>query len=433
LIGRAKHARIRIEHPSISREHAALYMRDELELEDLQSANGTRWRGNQLEAGAIIKVAPNDVIELGEVMLVVKQRQLVQGQELQPSNAPSGSDGRTTVPGRKQELAPPSIHGKAPAGWIVEDDAMRRVRRLLERIAQSELSVILLGETGVGKEMCAELVHLCSARHEQTFLRLNCAALSETLLESELFGHERGAFTGATSDKIGLLEAASGGTVFLDEVGDMPLATQIKLLRVLESKEILRLGGRAPRRIDVRVVSATNQDLQERITSGLFREDLYYRLNGISVSVPPLRERRQDIEPLARHFVARQKSGQAKAMPELSEASIAWLHQQSWPGNVRELRNVIERALVLCDGPSIEPQHLDLQPAAREPRAKPANAPSDRALRDEVKELERERIEQALREAGGNQSRAAEKLGISRGALLRRLAQLGITRLRKDD
>jgi transcriptional regulator with PAS, ATPase and Fis domain len=290
--------------------------------------------------------------------------------------------------------------------------------------------VILLGETGVGKEMCAELVHLCSARHAHTFLRLNCAALSETLLESELFGHERGAFTGATSDKVGLLEAASGGTVFLDEVGDMPLATQIKLLRVLESKEILRLGGRAPRRIDVRVVSATNQDLEERIKQGSFREDLYYRLNGISVIVPPLRERPDDIEPLARHFATRRGSGPAEAAPRLSEASMAWLHQQSWPGNVRELRNVIERALVLCDGPSIEPQHLDLQSAGREQRSKPPAVTSERALRDEVKELERERIEQALREVQGNQSRAAEKLGISRGALLRRLAQLGITRPR---
>jgi len=527
LIGRSKQAEIRIDHASVSREHAAIHLGETLLLEDLGSANGTRLRGSKLPAGLAVQASPDEVIDVGQVMLVIKHRKLEQrlrpacssaffelrveeeceratsagarfvvaslavegelalqaieailGGELRQRDllamrepghyelllldagpdeaqervgravtalrerrlrvetrlfcAPRDGVSAVTLLGRRPEPAPPSSHGLL-SGFIVVDDAMRRVRRLLERVGGSELSVILLGETGVGKEMCAELLHACSPRAGRTFLRLNCAALSETLLESELFGHERGAFTGATTDKLGLLEAANGGSLFLDEVGDMPLTTQVKLLRVLESKEILRLGSRAPRRIDVRVIAATNRDLDEQITQGLFREDLYYRLNGISVMVPPLRERPSDIEPLARHFVARRASGQrAETVPKLSEASLAWLRAQSWPGNVRELRNVVERALVLCDGAFIDPVHLSQSPrtgAATKSSAEPAV--SERGLRDEVKTLERGRIEDALRAASGNQRRAAELLGLSRGALLRRLEQLGIARPRK--
>jgi two-component system, NtrC family, response regulator AtoC len=528
LIGRSKDADIRIDHASVSREHAALQLGDVLLLEDLGSANGTRLRGGKLPPGLAVQAAPDDVIDLGQVMLVIKHRKLEQRlrhacssalfdlrveeeseraatgtgrfaiaslaiegalaaqaieallvgelrqRDLIATRAPghhellmldagpdearerlgravavlrerqlhvetqlfcAPRDGLTpaSLLGRRSDSLPPSSH-ELMAGFIVADDAMRRVRRLLERIGRSELSVILLGETGVGKEMCAELLHLSSSRAGRTFLRLNCAALSETLLESELFGHERGAFTGATADKQGLLEAASGGSLFLDEVGDMPLSTQVKLLRVLESKEILPLGSRVPRRIDVRVIAATNRDLDEHITQGSFREDLYYRLNGISIIVPPLRERPADIEPLARFFVSRRTAAikSPDAAPKLSEASLGWLRAQPWPGNVRELRNVVERALVLCDGAFIELAHLNQSPRKNAP-SKPENAAAtgERGLRDEVKTLERERIEDALRASGGNQRRAAELLGLSRGALLRRLEQLGIARPRK--
>jgi DNA-binding NtrC family response regulator len=528
LIGRSKRAEIRIDHASVSREHAALHLGESLLLEDLGSANGTRLRGGKLSPGLAVQASPDDVIDLGQVMLVIKHRRLeqrlrpvcsaalfelrveeeceraalgttrfavvslvVEGElaaqgveallaselrqrDLLATRAPGHYDlllldagpeeaqerssraaallrerqlsvetrlfcaprdgvNPTRLLGRGPDSLPPSSHDLL-AGFIVVDDAMRRVRRLLERVGRSELSVVLLGETGVGKEMCAELLHLSSTRAARTFLRLNCAALSEALLESELFGHERGAFTGATSDKQGLLEAANGGTLFLDEVGDMPLSTQVKLLRVLESKEILPLGSRAPRAIDVRIIAATNRDLEEHITQGSFREDLYYRLNGISIMVPPLRERPGDIEPLARFFVTRRTAAikPPQVTPKLSEASLAWLHSQAWPGNVRELRNVVERALVLCDGAVIEPGHLQQAPR-KSPRPSPQNAAatSERGLRDEVKDLERERIEEALRTCGGNQRRAAELLGLSRGALLRRLEQLGISRPRK--
>ncbi len=523
LLGRSAQADIRVEHGSVSREHVRLHLGDTLLLEDLGSANGTRLRGGKLTPGLAVQVLPDDVIDVGRVMLVIKHRSLEQRlrplcssellevrieEECERVAAGNGRfalllvsvEGPLTAPaveavlaaelrardsfarrgtgryelllldagpdeaqeratrivaalrerqmtaearincaprdgvslaellGRRPEPTPPSSHGSL-SGFVVVDDASRRVRRLLERVGRSELGVLLLGETGVGKELCAELLHVCSARAGRTFLRLNCAALSESLLESELFGYERGAFTGAVSDRAGLLEAASGGTLLLDEVGDMPLSTQVKLLRVLESKEILRLGARVPRRVDVRVVAATNRDLQEQITRGLFREDLFYRLNGISIIVPPLRERPADIEPLARHFLQQRASElePEKPAPELSAASLEWLRARAWPGNVRELRNVIERALVLCDGAWIEPVHLDTEP----PRPSPGPASVSGDLRGEVKSLERERIEDALRAAGGNQRRAAVLLGISRGSLLRRLELLGISRPRK--
>jgi transcriptional regulator with PAS, ATPase and Fis domain len=318
-----------------------------------------------------------------------------------------------------------------PAGVVARDEAMLRVFRLLERVAESTLAVILLGETGAGKEVCAKFVHDRSPRADKPFLGLNCAALSESLLESELFGYEKGAFTGAATDKPGLLESASGGTVFLDEVGDMPLATQVKLLRVLEAKDVLRLGSRKARPIDIRLVAATNQDLSERIIAGKFREDLFYRLNGISIIVPPLRERPDDIEPLARHFL--ESSKRRGGATSLSDESVKWLESYPWPGNVRELRNLIERAVVLCDGSVLEPQHLHLtaQASGAPPRAPQPSQTSSGGLRHEVKSLEKGRIEAALAACDGNQRRAAEKLGISRGALLRRIDQLGISRPKK--
>jgi DNA-binding NtrC family response regulator len=262
---------------------------------------------------------------------------------------------------------------------------------------------------------------------------LNCAALSEALLDDELFGHERGAFTGAVGDKPGLLEIGSGGTVFLDEIGDIPLTTQLKLLRVLEAKEVRRLGAVKARTLDVRIVAATHQDLREAITRGRFREDLFYRLDGISVIVPPLRDRPDDIEPLARHF-SRRVAQPGKSPPELAPETVAWLLAHDWPGNVRELRNTMERAAVLCDDGVIRREHLQVSPAFAERRAasaRPAGEPaasSSTDLRTEVKALERARIEAALASTGGNQRLAAQALGMSRGALLRRLEQLGISR-----
>src|SRR5262249_31137943 len=237
--------------------------------------------------------------------------------------------------------------------------AMQDLYSMVERIAWSDISVLIFGETGVGKERLAEAVHKSSRRASMPFLRLNCAALTETLLESELFGHEKGSVTGAQSAKAGLLESANGGTVFLDEVGDMPMTTQVKLLRVIEERKVRRVGALRPLPIDVRFVAATNRDLEQDVQRGSFRKDLFSRLSGISFAIPPLRERVDEIEGLARALIgeACQRMGRARE-PELSPEVLALLQQYPWPGNIRELRNVIERAVLLCTGGRLELSHL---------------------------------------------------------------------------
>ncbi len=529
LIGRSAEADLRIDHPSVSREHAALLVGEELRIEDLGSANGTRVRESPLAPGTSVEVYPDDVIDLGAVLLVLQYRNPsarlrrichraelslrideMLAEEPEPSSfalvrfdierglpahavqvvlasalrdddllawagggrfeallvdvTPEEADGlvravinrlaqrmttarasSTCFPrdGREALLGEHTQHDTGqpagarprsiPGAWIVHDEAMLHVVRLLERIADSHLNVLLLGETGVGKEVCAELTHAFSSRAQQPLVRLNCASLSESLLDDELFGHERGAFTGASNAKPGLLETGSGGTVFLDEIGDIPLTTQLKLLRVLEAKEVRRLGSVKARTIDVRIVAATHRDLREAITVGRFREDLYYRLDGISVVVPPLRERLKDIEPLARHFAARVSRPGQPAL-DLAPETVEWLTTHEWPGNVRELRNTMERAAVLCDDGIIRIEHMRVHPSGERPAEaarSPSDTPTSAGLRAEVRELERARIERALETSGGNQRRAASTLGISRGALLRRIGHLGIPRSRK--
>ena len=302
---------------------------------------------------------------------------------------------------------------------------MQRVYALLDVVAPSPLSVLVLGETGVGKEVFAEAIHQRSPRRARELLKLNCAALPESILEAELFGYEKGAFTGATAAKPGLFEAANGGTVMLDEIGDLPLVTQAKLLRVLETGEVLRIGSVKTTTVDVRFISATNVDLEARVEDGTFRADLFFRLDGISIILPPLRDRPADIAPLARMFAARvAKQLDRRTPPALGDAAIALLERHAWPGNVRELRNVIERAVVLCaGGDTIDPSHLTSIAAA-------SSSPHGR-LKDDLSKIERERILRTLDEVGGNQTRAAKILGISRHALLDRLDRYGIVRPRK--
>ncbi|HTV20888.1 MAG TPA: sigma 54-interacting transcriptional regulator [Polyangiaceae bacterium] len=464
LIGRARQAEIRIDHPSVSREHAALHVGESLAIEDLGSANGTRVRRSALSAGAPVAIAADEVIDLGEVLIVVQHRRLEQklrrasapvffelrveeecarlgASSSSPSASASGEfalarldvqgaldaaavqlllvgslgprdlvsspspglfelllldtegdagearlerarevlesrgvrvstrvacaprDGASlqALLGRPSLRPVPARVSSAPSDFVVVDEAMRRVCRLLERVADSGLSVLLVGEEGVGKERCAEFVHRCSPRAGHELMRVDCAALSETQLESELFGYERGAFPGAVSDEPGLLESAHGANVFLDDVGDMPLATQVTLARALQTKQVLRLGSRTPRPLDVRVISATDQNLQERITAGLFQVDLYDQLSGIAVLVPPLRERPLDVAPLAQHFLMRAHK-LWRPLQTLSPETLLWLQEHDWPGNVRELENLIERAAIACDGEVLEPRHLGLEP-----------------------------------------------------------------------
>ena len=338
---------------------------------------------------------------------------------------------------------------------VVRSPAMRRLYEFIERIAPGEISVLLLGDTGVGKEVMAEEVHRLSPRRERPFLRLNCAALTESLLESELFGHERGAFTGAHQAKAGLLETAQGGTVFLDEIGELPMAMQVKLLRVLEERQVWRVGGVKPRQIDVRFVAATNRDLEAEIKRGAFRQDLFFRLNGVSVVIPPLRERREEIPDLAQEFIEQLSRQQGRGKPELGSGVLELMLNYAWPGNIRELRNAIERAVLLAGSGPIEREHFPVEKMSvtlSTPLAQATHAgvevtlagetlmpgaivevlsPGDR-LRQQVKEVERQHIIDALTRCGGNQTRAARELGISRRTLITRLEEYNIPRPLKD-
>jgi DNA-binding NtrC family response regulator len=318
---------------------------------------------------------------------------------------------------------------------VVKDDAMQRLHRLVERIAPSSISVLLLGETGVGKEVLAEAVHQASPRAGKPLLRLNCGALPEALLESELFGHEKGAFTGAVETKPGLLESADGGTVFLDEVGEMPPPLQVKLLRVLEERRVTRVGGLKPRAIDVRFIAATNRDLEEAAAAGKFRHDLYFRLNGISLVIPPLRERVVEIAELAALFAGEAARCAGRRAVELSPEAIDLLERYSWPGNIRELKNVMERAVVLCQGDEITVENLPVEKmrTLRQESAPSGGPPIDEmsALKGRVRELERQQLLDALARCGGNQSQAAKLLGVSRNTVMARIAEHGLPRPKK--
>lgn len=323
-----------------------------------------------------------------------------------------------------------------PGGPIIEDEAMQNLHRLAARVAKGRISVLLLGETGVGKEVFAEHVHQASPRRAAPFVKLNCAALSESLLESELFGYDKGAFTGADRAKPGLLEVASGGTVFLDELGEMSLATQAKLLRVIEQNQVLRVGGLEPRPIDVRYVCATNRDLLAEVEAGRFRQDLYYRLEGVTLRVPPLRERPSEILPLARAFLRRGADELGlEVVPQLSARAVEVLEGYRWPGNIRELTNVVERALLLTSADRIEPEHLPLDRMQARFRSAPRRAYS-RPEADELHRMladdERRRIEEALEACGGNQTKAAQRLGISRRTLSKKLDKYALPRPRKS-
>jgi DNA-binding NtrC family response regulator len=318
------------------------------------------------------------------------------------------------------------------------EGAMRDILRMADRVAASSLSVLILGETGVGKELLAEYLHRQSPRRDKPLLRLNCAALSPTLLESELFGHEKGAFTGADRSKPGLLEGADGGSVFLDEIGELPEPLQVKLLRVIEERKVQRVGGLAPRPIDVRFIAATNRNLDEEVARGAFRQDLLYRINAMTLVIPPLRQRVHEIHGLARVFAGDMAKELGRDELGVSPEALALLDAYAWPGNIRELRNAIMRAAVLCSGAMIRPEHLPPEitraPAPATPNRK-HTPPRSGTIRDSVRrtvaEVEKQAILDALARHGGNQHAAADELGIHRRTLMRRLDQYGIPRPRK--
>ncbi|WP_437864777.1 sigma 54-interacting transcriptional regulator [Sorangium sp. So ce363] len=444
-LGRSPENDVPIDDSSVSRRHAIIHLGPPIAIEDLGSANGTRLRRErsagpttkllelQPEQGKTMELAVGDAVNLGSTLIVILPR----------------------------EGAASAAPGQGPGQPIVLDPAMERLYALAERVAGAPITVILLGETGAGKEVLAEHIHRRSPRAQGPFVRLNCAALSESLLESELFGHERGAFTSAVQAKPGLLETAEKGTVLLDEVGELPPSIQVKLLRVLEERKVMRVGGLSPRPIDVRFLSATNRDLAAEVKRGAFREDLFFRLNGIALTIPPLRARIAEIAPLARAIADRTASAVGRPAPAFAPETLAALEAHRWPGNIRELRNVIERAVVLSGGDTLLPEHLLLDAAAALPpsearlaagpvEAHPAAAPAEArsaavpaeatapppaegagGLRGELDAIERRRIVDALEQCAGNQTQAAALLGMPRRTFVARLSAYGIPRPRK--
>jgi two-component system response regulator AtoC len=476
-IGRGEGNEIRIDDVSVSRRHAILHLGSPLQIEDLGSANGTfvRERGEPSEDGAThdlhpisrqtVEIALGERINLGRTMVVVRKASrappslrdvgAAPGWGGAPPSRPSAS-GRPAAPS-----APPSAGSAAARGEprrsgeaaVVLDPRMQAIYAEALCAAPAMISVLILGETGVGKEVLARAIHRRSPRAAGPFMALNCAALPESLLETELFGHERGAFTGAVETRAGLFEAAAGGTVFLDEVGELPMAIQVKLLRVLEDRHVFRVGARSARAIDVRFIAATNRDLEADVAQSSFRKDLFFRLNGIALTIPPLRERPLEIAPLAERFVESAcQELDRRARPVLSAAALELLCRYPFPGNARELRNLVDRAVVLCEGDTILPEHLPAKlfsSKPEEPAPTPALLPvSDRptlpgvareragaeqleSLRSQMDELERRRILSALERSGGNQTQAAELLGISRRTLINRLDEYNMPRPRK--
>ncbi|WP_437279713.1 sigma 54-interacting transcriptional regulator [Sorangium sp. So ce375] len=437
-LGRSTENDVQIGDSSVSRRHAIIHLGPPIAIEDLGSANGTRLRRErsagpttkllelQPEQGKTMELSVGDAVNLGSTLIVILPREGAAG----------------AAPGQGQP--------------IVLDAAMERLYALAERVAGAPITVLLLGETGAGKEVLAEHIHRRSPRAQGPFVRLNCAALSESLLESELFGHERGAFTSAVHAKPGLLETAEKGTVLLDEVGELPPGIQVKLLRVLEDRKVMRVGGLSPRPIDVRFLSATNRDLAAEVKRGAFREDLFFRLNGIALTIPPLRARTSEIAPLARAIADRTASALGRPAPAFAPETLAALEAHRWPGNIRELRNVIERAVVLSGGDTLLPEHLLLDAAAAPPplearpvtppvEARPAAAPAEATahagavpsaegaggLRSELDAIERRRIVDALEQCAGNQTQAAALLGMPRRTFVARLSAYGIPRPRK--
>jgi two-component system NtrC family response regulator len=295
------------------------------------------------------------------------------------------------------------------AGIIASGPEMLRLLRNIEKIAPTDVAVLLRGESGTGKELLARAIHKLSARAREPFVPINCAAIPETLLESELFGHEKGAFTGALKQTIGRIESADRGTLFLDEIGDVPLAMQVKLLRFLQDQVVERIGGRKPVQVDVRIVCATNQDLDLMMADGRFREDLYYRLNEVTVHVPPLRERASDVVALASFFLTRFAAEYGRSARGFSAAALAALRDHPWPGNVRELENRVKRAVVMTDGPLLSVADLGL--------TAPGEDTQSLTIRDARARAEREVLQMALAQAGSNLSKAAKLLGISRPTL----------------
>jgi DNA-binding NtrC family response regulator len=335
----------------------------------------------------------------------------------------------------------PSGHGRFRL--VGQSPAIRQIFAVVEKVANTPSTVLITGESGTGKELIARALHENSSRHAGPFIKINCAAIPKTLMESELFGYDKGAFTGAVGAKPGRFELAHAGTLFLDEIGEIPVEMQVKLLRVLQESEFERVGGIKTIKVDVRLVTATNRDLQQEIVAGTFRDDLFYRLNVVPIHIPPLRERREDIPLLTDHFLAKFNDRLKKQIGSIAPEAIERLVAYHWPGNIRELENLMERTMLFCEGPAIRVSDLPPEvvgatspgtPPGGTPTALPALSPGEEArpaslkeaVRAETERVERELIQRALDETGGNVTQAARKLKISRKSLQTKMKELGL-------
>lgn len=397
VIGRELNARIAIDDSQVSRRHAKIMRRaDTLVAVDLDSRNGTLVGGLLLKS-AEKALASGDVIRVGPADIVVAT---VRGVAHAPDAASAGDQ---------------------PDDVVVADGEVEKTYQLARKVARSPNTVLILGETGVGKDVLAQRIHGWSTRAQTGFLRVNCGAVPEALFESELFGYEKGAFTGADKRKAGYFEAAQGGTLLLDEVGELPLASQVKLLGALETRTFTRVGGTEAVAFDVRIVCATHRDLAIDVAQGRFRADLFYRISSFVLRLPPLRERLAEIVALAHSFAHTLSLAAGDAPPAISKPVAELLQRHPWPGNIRELRNVIEHAMVLAEGaPALLPEHLP--DAVRQPTRRPTT--TDKGIRGELAEVERQRIQETLAACGGNQTRAAKELGLSRRGLVYKLARM---------
>ncbi len=331
---------------------------------------------------------------------------------------------------RQKEPTEPSASAPQISSIVGTSAEMQEIFKVIGKIAGSPSTVLLRGESGTGKELVAYEIHRLSQRASKPFIKINCAAIPATLIESELFGYEKGAFTGAVGSKPGRFELAHEGTLFLDEVAEMPLEMQVKLLRVLQQQEFERVGGLHTIKVDVRIITATNKDLEAEVKAGRFREDLFYRLNVVPIHLPPLRERRDDIDLLVKFFLAQFNEKLGKGILGVSPDTMQALRSYSWPGNIRQLENALERMVLMADGPMLETGDLPDELAAATGHAfDETTAGFKEIVRRKTQNLERDLIEKALEETGGNVTRAAEKLGLSRKGLQLKIKELGLKRI----
>jgi transcriptional regulator with GAF, ATPase, and Fis domain len=414
IIGRGGDAELQLGDGSVSRRHARLTQVDgRAQLADLDSQNGTLVNGERIAKAR--PLVSGDEIVIGAVTLVY--------------HSSASRDESITLP--REDVRMLAIGDRQV---VIADPAMARLYELLERLAASELPVLVCGETGAGKEVAASALHQLSRRNTRPLVSLNCAAIHDNLVESELFGYERGAFSGAVTSKPGLLETASGGSLFLDEIGDLPATAQAKLLRVIETKRVLRLGDVRERSIDIRIIAATNRDLIEDVVSGRFRRDLFFRLSGATLWLPPLRDRPRELTILADMFLRDACERQGRAPMQLSPDAHRKLLAMQWPGNVRELKHLMEYVSAAVDVAVVEPHHLDSGVRAESPRSQIVVENSTplrrfRPLAEEIRELEHARISAALTAACGNQRAAAQLLAMPLRTFVFKLKQYGLRRL----